>query len=46
MNCFVRKQYDYGPQNVAVGTILKTKEDIKLSLLGIMVQNERQDRKN
>ena len=35
MNCFVRKQYDYGPQNVAVGTILKNKEDIKLSLLGL-----------
>jgi hypothetical protein len=32
---FCRKQYDYGPQNIAVGTILKTKEDIKLSLLGI-----------
>ena len=30
---FCRKQYDYGPQNIAVGTILKTKEDIKLSLL-------------
>ena len=27
---FCRKQYDYGPQNIAVGTILKTKEDIKL----------------
>ena len=32
---FCRKQYDYGPQNIAVGTILKTKEDIKLSMLGI-----------
>mgnify|MGYP006057095317 CR=1 FL=1 len=32
---FCRKQYDYGPQNIAVGTILKTKEDVKLSLLGI-----------
>ena len=32
---FCKKQYDYGPQNIAVGTILKTKEDIKLSLLGI-----------
>jgi hypothetical protein len=32
---FCRKQYDYGPQNIAVGTILKTPEDIKLSLLGI-----------
>ena len=26
---FCRKQYDYGPQNIAVGTILKTPEDIK-----------------
>ena len=32
---FCRKQYDYGPQNNAVGTILKTPEDIKLSLLGL-----------
>src|SRR5210317_341054 len=32
---FCRKQFDYGPQNIAVGTILKTKEDIRLSLLGI-----------
>ena len=32
---FCRKQYDYGPQNIAVGTILKTDDDVKLSLLGI-----------
>ena len=32
---FCKKQYDYVSQNIAVGTILKTKEDIKLSLLGI-----------
>ena len=32
---FLHKQHDYGPQNIAVGTILKTPEDIKLSLLGI-----------
>ena len=32
---FLRKQHDYGPQNVAVGSLLKTTEDIKLSLLGI-----------
>ena len=35
MNCSCRKQHDYGPQNVAVGSLLKTKEDIKLSLLGL-----------
>ena len=32
---FLRKQHNYGPQNVAVGSLLKTKEDIKLSLLGL-----------
>ena len=32
---FCRKQFDYGPSNIAVGSILKTPEDIKLSLLGI-----------
>ena len=32
---FCKKQFDYGPSNIAVGSILKTKEDIKLSLLGI-----------
>jgi len=32
---FLRKQHDYGPQNVAVGSLLKTKEDIKLSLVGL-----------
>ena len=32
---FLRKQHDYGPQNVAVGSLLKTKKDIKLSLLGL-----------
>ena len=25
---FLRKQHDYGPQNVAVGSLLKTKEDM------------------
>ena len=43
---FLHKQHDYGPQNVAVGSLLKTKEDIKLSSIGFMVQNTRQDRKN
>ena len=32
---FLHKQHDYGPQIVAVGSLLKTKEDIKLSLLGL-----------
>ena len=32
---FCRKQLDYGPANIAVGTQLKTKEDIKLSKTGL-----------
>ena len=32
---FCRKQHDYGPSNIAVGTQLATKEEIKLSLTGL-----------
>ena len=32
---FCRKQLDYGPGNIAVGTQLKTNEDIKLSMTGL-----------
>ena len=32
---FCRKQLDYGPGNISVGTQLKTEEDIKLSLTGL-----------
>jgi len=32
---FCRKQLDYGPGNIAVGTDLKTPEDIKLSMTGL-----------
>jgi len=32
---FCRKQLDYGPGNIAVGTELKTPEDIKLSMTGL-----------
>ena len=32
---FCRKQLDYGPGNIAVGTQLKTKEDIKQSMTGL-----------
>ena len=32
---FLRKQHDYGPQNIAVGTALKNDEDKRLSLMGI-----------
>jgi len=32
---FCRKQLDYGPGNIAVGTQLKTADDIKLSMTGL-----------
>ena len=32
---FLRKQHDYGPQNIAVGTALINDEDKRLSLMGI-----------
>jgi len=32
---FLRKQHDYGPQNIAVGTALINEEDKRLSLMGI-----------
>ena len=32
---FLHKQHDYGPGNISVGTQLKTKEEIKLSLTGL-----------
>ena len=32
---FCRKQLDYGPGNIAVGTQLKSEEDIKLSMTGL-----------
>ena len=32
---FCRKQMDYGPGNIAVGTQLITEEEIKLSLTGL-----------
>ena len=32
---FCKKQLDYGPGNISVGTDLKTEEDIKLSLTGL-----------
>ena len=35
---FCRKQMDYGPSNIAMGTTLKTKEDRRLSLIGLIVR--------
>ena len=32
---FCRKQLDYGPGNISVGTQLKTEDEIKLSLTGL-----------
>jgi hypothetical protein len=32
---FCRKQHDYGPGNIAVGTQLQTEDEIKLSLTGL-----------
>ena len=32
---FLHKQHDYGPGNISVGTQLKTKEEINLSLTGL-----------
>ena len=32
---FCHKQHDYGPGNISVGTQLKTKEEINLSLTGL-----------
>jgi Zn-finger domain-containing protein len=34
-NLFCRKQHDYGPSNIAVGTQLANEEEIKLSLTGL-----------
>ena len=34
-NLFCKKQHDYGPGNISVGTQLATKEEIKLSLTGL-----------
>ena len=32
---FLRKQHDYGPGNISVGSPLLTEEDVKLSLTGL-----------
>ena len=32
---FCKKQRNYGPGNISVGTALQTKDDIKLSLTGL-----------
>ena len=35
---FCKKQMDYGPSNIAMGTSLKSKEDRRLSLIGLIVR--------
>ena len=35
---FCKKQIDYGPSNIAMGTSLRTKEDRRLSLIGLIVR--------
>jgi len=35
---FCKKQMDYGPSNIAMGTALRTKEDRRLSLIGLIVR--------
>ena len=35
---FCKKQMDYGPSNIAMGTSLRTKEDRRLSLIGPIVR--------
>ena len=35
---FCKKQMDYGPSNIAMGTGLRTKEDRRLSLIGLIVR--------
>ena len=42
---FCKKQRNYGPGNISVGTTLQTKEDIKLSLTGLWFrQNDKINR--
>ena len=35
---FCKKQMDYGPSNITMGTSLRTKEDRRLSLIGLIVR--------
>lgn len=35
---FCAKQYDYGSGNIALGTDLKKKDDIRLALVGLVVR--------
>ena len=35
---FCKKQMDYGPSNIAMGTSLRTKEERRLSMIGLIVR--------
>ena len=35
---FASKQNDYGPGNIAMGTMLETEDEIRMSLIGIIVR--------
>ena len=35
---FCKKQFDYGPGNIAMGTSFKSKEEINMALLGVIVR--------
>jgi|TARA_R110002050_G_scaffold81421_3_gene174085 hypothetical protein len=35
---FCKKQFDYGPGNIAMGTQLKSEEEVNIALLGIIVR--------
>ena len=37
-NLFCRKQMDYGPSNIAMGSSLKTSDEKRLSLIGLIVR--------
>ena len=35
---FCRKQHDYGPHNISMGTDLKTKEDVNFALMALVIR--------
>ena len=37
-NLFCRKQMDYGPSNISMGTSLQTSDEKRLSLIGLIVR--------
>lgn len=35
---FIKKQHDYGPSNIAMNTLLETKDDLLISLAGLVTR--------